>query len=333
MIGSLLSAISGLPISLYRTFVVEQSYGFNKQTIGFYAKDRLMKYVVMQTILAVIISATLYIVQHSGQYVWLYLWFFSFVVTLVLMTIYPDLIAPLFDSFKPLPDGRLKTSIERLAKSIDFPLKQIYVIEGSKRSAHSNAYFFGFYKNKRIVLFDTLFQDFHRSDNKRHKEGKGFVTTGHHRRVGCSDDEIVSIVAHELGHWYLNHALKYVVIAETILLVYFTLFSQLFQNEILFNAFGFDDNRPVIIAVYLIFRFVLWPMNELLWFAVMCFSRHFESGADAFEKRLKPGAHNRTAIIRLFMDNLGSPVRDPLYESWYDSHPTLLQRLKAFKSE
>ncbi|CAG2114636.1 unnamed protein product [Medioppia subpectinata] len=332
-IGSLLSTIADLPISLYRTFVVEQKYGFNKQTIGFYAKDRLMKFVVMQTIVGAVIGAAVYIIQNGGQYFGVYLWLYSFAVTLFLMTIYPDLIAPLFDSFTPLPDGQLKTSIERLAESIDFPLKKIYVIKGSKRSAHSNAYFFGIYKNKQIVLYDTLFRDFH--TNKRQKGTKSADTSesSSHQKMGCTDEEIVSIMAHELGHWYLSHALKYLAVAETVLLVYITLYSMLYQNEVLFSAFGFEDKRPVFVGLYLMFRFVFWPLNDLLWFAFMCLSRRFESGADAFEKSMKKGPHMRSSLIRLFMDNLGSPVNDNLYSAWNHSHPTLLQRLKAFKTD
>ena len=116
----------------------------------------------MQAILAPILSAAVWIVKVGGDYFFLYLWLFCFLVTILLMTVYADWIAPLFDKFTPLPEGQLRTEIEKLAASIDFPLKKLFVVEGSKRSSHSNAYFYGFHKNKRIVLFDTLIEDFHK---------------------------------------------------------------------------------------------------------------------------------------------------------------------------
>jgi STE24 endopeptidase len=125
----------------------------------------------MQAIIAPILSAAIYIVKIGGDYFFIYLWAFCFVVTLLLMTVYADYIAPLFDKFTPLPEGELKDSIEKLAASIDFPLKKLFVVEGSKRSSHSNAYFYGFHKNKRIVLFDTLIEDFHKKKEEEEQNG------------------------------------------------------------------------------------------------------------------------------------------------------------------
>ena len=327
-IGHLAAILADLPISLYWNFIVEQKHGFNTQTIGFYAKDRLKKFVVMQALLAPIICAGIHIIQTTGHFFFLYLWIFSLVVTLLLITVYPDLIAPLFDSFTPLPEGQLKKDIEKMAADIGFPLKKIYVVEGSKRSSHSNAYFFGFYKNKRIVLFDTLFEDYYKQ-NKAVGHNSGSAQKSKHQRIGCTNDEILAVLAHELGHWYLSHAMKYVVIAQTILLVYFWFYSNLYQNTVLYKAFGFSYVSPVFIGVFLTFRFVFWPLNELLSFAVMCFSRHFEYGSDSFAKKLKRGPDLRKSLIKLYRDNLGFPVYDWLYSHWNHSHPTLLQRLKS----
>lgn len=166
LVGSAISTLVDLPWSVYNTFVIEQRHGFNKQTPGFYVKDKLKKFIVMQAISAPIIAVAIYIIQIGGDYFFIYLWLFCFVITLLLMTVYADYIAPLFDKFTPLSEGELRTNIETLAASINFPLTKIYVVEGSKRSSHSNAYFYGFYKNKRIVLFDTLIEDFHKSKVK-----------------------------------------------------------------------------------------------------------------------------------------------------------------------
>lgn len=207
VIGSLITEVINLPWSVYSNFVIEERHGFNKYTPQFYAIDKVKKFFVSQLIMAPIIAATVYIIRAGGPYFFFYLWVFVFFVVIALMTIYPDFIAPLFDTFTPLPEGELRTKIEELASSIDFPLKKLYVVEGSKRSSHSNAYFYGFYKNKRIVLFDTLIQGYK-------KEGQENNKTSADKDLGCTTDEVVGVLAHELGHWKLNHVMKNLVITE-----------------------------------------------------------------------------------------------------------------------
>lgn len=160
LLATLFSALTGLPWSLYNTFVIEEKHGFNHQTLDFFMKDAIKKFVVTQCILLPVSSLLLYIIKIGGDYFFIYAWLFTLVVSLVLVTIYADYIAPLFDKFTPLPEGKLKQEIEVMAKNIDFPLTKVYVVEGSKRSSHSNAYFYGFFKNKRIVLFDTLLEEY-----------------------------------------------------------------------------------------------------------------------------------------------------------------------------
>merc|ERR1719422_1070977 len=156
---SVFSTITGLPFSIYREFVLEEKHGFNKQTPGFYAKDQVKKFVVGQVIQSPILAGIIKIVFWGGDYFFIYLWVFAVLMTLFLMTIYPDLIAPLFDKYTPMPEGELRSQIEALAASVEFPLYKLYVVMGSKRSSHSNAYFYGFFKFKRIVLFDTLLEE------------------------------------------------------------------------------------------------------------------------------------------------------------------------------
>ena len=163
---SIFSTITSLPFTIYSTFVVEENHGFNKQTAGFFAVDQVKKFVVSQAIQAPILAGVIKIVHWGGDYFFVYLWGFVVLITLFLMTIYPDLIAPLFDKYTPMPEGELKgqvietkhilpstnihtipfVQIESLAASISFPLYKLYVVEGSKRSSHSNAYFYGFFK-------------------------------------------------------------------------------------------------------------------------------------------------------------------------------------------
>nr|XP_048682010.1 CAAX prenyl protease 1 homolog isoform X4 [Caretta caretta] len=220
LLATLFSAVTGLPWSLYNTFVIEEKHGFNQQTLGFFFKDAIKKFIVTQCILLPVTSLLLYIIKIGGDYFFIYAWLFTLVVSLVLVTIYADYIAPLFDKFIPLPEGELKQAIEMMAKSIDFPLTKVYVVEGSKRSSHSNAYFYGFFKNKRIVLFDTLLEDYC-ALNKEHSEGEDgedddTKSKVKNKKQGCKNEEVLAVLGHELGHWKLGHTIKNIVISQVL---------------------------------------------------------------------------------------------------------------------
>ena len=194
---------------------MEQKHGFNKQTPAFYVKDQIKKFIVGQLIQSPILAAIIKIVYWGGDYFFVYLWLFAVGITLFLMTVYPDFIAPLFDKYVPMPDGQLRTDIENLAASVEFPLYKLFVVEGSKRSSHSNAYFYGFFKFKRIVLFDTLLEEEERKkliteEDKPEEEEK----KDEKKKTGCNNKEIVAVLGHELGHWKLNHVAKNIVIGQ-----------------------------------------------------------------------------------------------------------------------
>ncbi|XP_033118144.1 CAAX prenyl protease 1 homolog [Anneissia japonica] len=350
-LASIYSSISGLPWSIYSTFVIEQRHGFNKQTPGFYAKDQIKKFVVSQAISAPLVACLIYIIKWGGEYFFIYVWLFIFFFTLAFITVYADYIAPLFDKFTPLPEGELRSKIEELAKSISFPLYKLYVVEGSKRSSHSNAYFYGFYKNKRIVLFDTLLEGYVPSseENKQDagegndekdntKEEKKLIeeedtvedkSEDKPRGKGCSNDEVLAVLAHELGHWKLSHNLKNFFIGQVNTFLCFFIFGLLMDMQILYDAFGFYNISPTIIGLLIIFQFIFHPYNELLGFCMTKLSRHFEFQADNFAKSLKRAEFLKSALVKLHVDNLGFPVDDWLYSSWHYSHPPLLERLKA----
>ena len=169
----------------------------------FFAKDKLKKFVVMQIISLLLTSGVIWIIKNGGDnFVW-YLWIFSVFMTLVMMIVYPEVIAPLFDKYSPLPEGELKQKIEALASSVNFPLYKLFIVEGSKRSSHSNAYMYGFHKSKRIVLFDTLVKEYYKPSDDNPIENQG-----------CENDEVVAILAHELGHWKYSHAWKNFILAQ-----------------------------------------------------------------------------------------------------------------------
>ncbi|XP_052245324.1 CAAX prenyl protease 1 homolog isoform X1 [Dreissena polymorpha] len=339
------STITSMPFTVYSTFVIEERHGFNKQTPGFFVKDQIKKFFVSLAIGMPIVALLIYIIQIGGDYFFIYVWVFLLVVSLLMITIYADYIAPLFDKFAPLPEGELRTKIEELAKSIDFPLTKLYVVEGSKRSSHSNAYFYGFFKNKRIVLFDTLLADYSpvNADKKEGESSKletkvgdsGEATkveenTKGHKKTGCNNEEILAVLSHELGHWKLGHILKNLVISQVNSFLCFAAFGLLIDQQVLYSAFGFDT-RPTIIGLIIIFQYVFSPYNEILSFCVTVLSRMFEFQADAFAKSLQHSSNLKTALIKLNKDNLGFPVNDWLYSTWHFSHPPLLERLRALE--
>ncbi|XP_035757119.1 CAAX prenyl protease 1 homolog isoform X1 [Egretta garzetta] len=335
LLATLFSAVTGLPWSLYNTFVIEEKHGFNQQTLGFFFKDAIKKFIVTQCILLPVTSLLLYIIKIGGDYFFIYAWLFTLVVSLVLVTIYADYIAPLFDKFIPLPEGELKEQIETMAKSIDFPLTKVYVVEGSKRSSHSNAYFYGFFKNKRIVLFDTLLEDYS-ALNKEPAEGEDgeneeTKSKTKNKKQGCKNEEVLAVLGHELGHWKLGHTVKNIIISQMNSFLCFFLFAVLIGQKELFAAFGFYDTQPTLIGLMIIFQFIFSPYNEVLSFCLTVLSRRFEFQADAFAKELGKAKDLYSALIKLNKDNLGFPVSDWIFSMWHYSHPPLLERLQALK--
>lgn len=186
---NLVTTVLSIPISYYSTFVLEENFGFNKQTFRLWVTDMLKGQMLGIVLGAPIVSAILKIVQETGTSFFYYLWLFGIFVQLFAITIYPIAILPLFNKLSPLEPGTLKTGVENLASKLKFPLKELHVIDGSKRSAHSNAYFYGLPWKKHIVIYDTLIEK-------------------------SEPEEVVAVLSHELGHWSLNHTTKLFGIAQ-----------------------------------------------------------------------------------------------------------------------
>uniref|UniRef100_A0A1L8ED04 CAAX prenyl protease n=1 Tax=Haematobia irritans TaxID=7368 RepID=A0A1L8ED04_HAEIR len=324
VIIGLFGYVKELAFKIYGTFVLEERHGFNKQTPGFFVWDQI-KGLIVSNILTVLLSAAIvFIVQWGGEYFFIYLWAFAGIISLVLLTIYPIFIAPLFDKYTPLEDGELRTSIEKLAASLKFPLTKLYVVEGSKRSSHSNAYFYGLWNSKRIVLFDTLLLNKGKSDDAEIKEeDKG---------KGCTNEEVVAVLGHELGHWKLGHVTKNIVIMQINLLLIFFVFNYCFKYAPFYEALGFvPGTRPILVGLFIVLTYVMAPYNAILEYAMTMLSRRFEYQADEFAQKLGYAKLLQKALIKLNLDNLGFPVHDWLYSSWNHSHPTLLQRMHRLK--
>eukprot|EP01016_Furgasonia_blochmanni_P042519 TRINITY_DN5651_c0_g1_i6.p1 TRINITY_DN5651_c0_g1~~TRINITY_DN5651_c0_g1_i6.p1 ORF type:complete len:368 (+),score=75.57 TRINITY_DN5651_c0_g1_i6:410-1513(+) len=300
-IDSLKTRIIDLPFDLYYTFVLEEKHGYNKKTWQTFVKDEILEFLVMAVVLPPILYGFLYIIENGGPYFYIYVEFFVIIVIIVMMTLYPNVIAPLFNKFTELPESELRQKINSLAAANKFPLTRIYEMDGSKRSAHSNAYMYGFGSNKRIVLFDTLKQQ-------------------------MSNDEIVAVLAHELGHWKYNHTWKNLIntIIQTFFIFY--IYGMFMNDKAIFASFGFA-NKSIFIGIML-FTTIYSPVLFVMKCVTLKLSRTFEFQADEFAVLQNYGTLLKSGLINLFKENKGTLIPDPLYAQFHYSHPGLLERVK-----
>ncbi|KAF8950141.1 hypothetical protein BGZ52_003537 [Haplosporangium bisporale] len=300
---SVISTILSLPSSLYSTFVIEERHGFNKQTLKLFFSDLIKGYLLGGAIGMPVLAGFLKIIKISGENFYFYIWLFMVAFQLLMVSIYPTFIQPLFNTVEPLAEGELRTMIEALANRIHFPLTKLFVIDGSKRSGHSNAYFYGFFKNKRIVLFDTLLEH-------------------------SNNDEICAVLAHELGHWACNHTLKMLAFGQVQLFAVFYLFSQFINNEDMYTSFGFMDSTPTFIG-FILFQYLYSPVESVISFITNMISRRYEFQADAFARDLGYAGSLASGLIKLQLKNLGTMNPDWLHSMYHRSHPELVERLNA----
>jgi len=299
--------ITSLPFELYSTFQIERKHGFNKQTIGLFVTDKIKGLGLMAVIGGPFTALLLKIIKIGGDSFYIYVWAFTFVFSLFMMTVYPVLIMPLFNKYEKLPEGDLKDEIFALAGRLEFPLTNLFMMDGSKRSSHSNAFMFGFFKNKRIVLFDTLMQQVH-------------------------DSEILAILGHELGHWKMGHTVTNFVISQLYMGAAFYSFSLCYNSHELYRAFGFnDDSRqvPTIIALLVFFGTVWEPIDKAISYGMTVHSRKCEFEADEFSVNLGMSQKLQSGLCKIHLENLGAMCPDPWYSTYHYSHPPLVERLSA----
>ncbi|KAK4219222.1 CAAX prenyl protease 1 [Rhypophila decipiens] len=292
-----------LPTNIYHHFVLEEKFGFNKQTPKLFVTDLIKSNLLAVVFVPPILSAFLAIIKKTGDQFFFYLWAFGAALQVFMITIYPVAILPLFNKLSPLQEGKLKTSIEALAGKLKFPLSELHVIDGSKRSAHSNAYFFGMPWKKHIVLFDTLIEK-------------------------SETEEVVAVLAHELGHWKLGHTSRLFMISQAHFFYIFSLFSVFVNNKSLYADFGFTKTHPIIIG-FLLFSDVLGPMDTVIKLLMNILSRKYEFQADAFANNLGYNAELARSLIKLQIQNLSTMEADWMFASYHFSHPILSERLKA----
>ena len=305
----LLTSLVDLPMSLYQTFVIEQRYGFNKMTWKVWFID-LFKGVALGLVLGLpLILAILWLMGEAGRLWWLYAWLLLAGFQLFMMWIAPTFVMPLFNQFQPLQDESLKTRVTDLLERCGFAVKGLFVMDGSKRSAHSNAFFTGFGTTKRIVFFDTLLEQ-------------------------LKPQEMEAVLAHELGHFKHRHVLKRLLTSLIFSLVGFALLGWLVSHTWFYSGLGVQPNlaSPNDALALLLFMLAI-PVFTFFTspFMVMA-SRQYEFEADAYAVAQTSGKDLSNALIKLYQDNASTLTPDALYVKFYYSHPPASERLARLSS-
>ncbi len=301
----LISDILSIPFQLYSTFVIEEKYGFNKTTVKTFIIDKLKGYALGSIIGGALVAVLIYLVNSIGPNFWI--WFGLIAATFILFInmFYTSLLLPLFNKLTPLSDGELKTAIEQFSKKVNFPLDNIFVMDGSKRSAKANAFFSGIGKKKKIVLYDTLI-------------------TNH------TTEELVAVLAHEVGHFKKKHIIWSYLIS--IVQVFFVLFvlSKMIFNQNLSIALG--GSVQAIHLNLIAFGILFSPISGITGLLMSMLSRKNEFEADAYAKETFDGNALAFALKKLSVNTLSNLYPHPAYVFFHYSHPPLLQRLDALKS-
>lgn len=298
-----------IPFSLYSHFVVEEKHGFNKMTMSLFITDMCKSELLSYAFGAALIPALIWLVKSTGQMFYLYVWAFCQALIFAFMWIYPNFIQPLFNKFETLKDEELKKKIEDLASEHNFPLTKLFQIDGSTRSSHSNAYFFGFWKYKRIVLYDTL--------------------------LHLKHADILAILCHELGHWKFNHTTCNLVISSAHIFVLFWLFGQVMYSSVsgeIIRQFGYGNANAVMVAL-MIFTMLFEPTENVLKLLMTMLSRHFEFQADSFAMTNGRSLELQSGLKQIHEENKGDLNPDPWYSWYHFSHPPLVERLRALHSQ
>lgn len=301
------TTISGaidLPFEYYKQFVLEAKFGFNKMTLGLFIADMVKGVLLGAAIGLPLIWVMLTLMEKAGDLWWFYAWIVWSGFQLLMLVLYPTVIAPLFNKFTPLADDSLRTRIENLMKRVGFASSGLFVMDGSKRSAHGNAYFSGFGAAKRIVFFDTLLSR-------------------------LAPQEIEAVLAHELGHFKLKHIVKRIVVMFAVSLGFLALLGYLKTQTWFYTGLGVNpmlgaSNDAMALILFMlvlpVFTFLFSPLNSIT-------SRKHEFEADAFAAQYTNAQDLVTALVKLYEDNASTLTPDPLHSAFYDSHPPATVRI------
>ena len=298
-------AAVGLPLTVYRTFVVEERFGFNRMTLGLFVAD-LAKHAVIGLALGVpLLIVVLWLMGRAGDGWWLYVWAVWVAFSLAMMMVYPAFIMPLFNKFTPVAEGELAARVAALLGRTGFKSSGLYMMDGSKRSSHGNAFFTGFGAAKRIVLFDTLVNR-------------------------LQPQEVEPVLAHELGHYKLHHIAKGMALTFGVSFAVLALLGQLIDKPWFYQGLGVaTPSHAAALALFLLilpeFLFFLRPLTSL-------YSRRREFEADAYATRHASTAELVRALVKLYHDNAATLTPDPLHSAFYDSHPPAATRIARLRT-
>ncbi|MCK4704495.1 MAG: M48 family metallopeptidase [Gammaproteobacteria bacterium] len=301
----LISSALDLPFSIYTTFVIEEKFGFNKTTVKTFIIDIFKGSALGLAIGVPLLFAILWLMEQMGELWWIYTWALLSGFSILMMWIYPTWIAPIFNKFEPLEEGDTLNRIKGLLERCGFNSDGVFVIDGSKRSSHGNAYFSGFGRNKRIVFYDTLLKM-------------------------LSDDELEAVLAHELGHFKKKHIIKSILISFATTLVGLAILAWLMKNQWFYNGLGVSTQSTYMALLLFtmispVFTFALSPIMSL-------FSRKNEFEADAFAAEQTNAQHLIKALVGLYRENASTLTPDPMYSAFYDSHPPAPVRIAHLNS-
>jgi len=295
-----LSSLIDLPFNYYKTFNIDEAFGFNRMTKKLFFSD-LYKQMLLGLCLGLpILFVALWMLQNAGAYWWIYLWAVWSVFNLLILAIYPTWIAPFFNKFLPLKDKILKSKIIALLKKCGFKSQGLFVMDGSARSNHGNAYFTGFGKNKRIVFFDTLLER-------------------------LNHNEIEAVLAHELGHFHHNHVKKRIVMMFVVSFIGLGILGYLKDQLWFYQGLGITEpsNGNALLLFMLVGPTFIFFIRPIMAF----YSRQNEFEADRYAKMHSSAKHLKESLVKLYRDNASTLTPDPLYSAFYDSHPPALQRI------
>lgn len=302
---ALIGTVIELPVSIYRTFVIEEQFGFNKITARVFIAD-LVKGLLVSLIIGIpMVLLILWVMESMGSYWWLYAWLIWAAFSLFLVWAYPSFISPLFNKFKPLENGEVMQRLEALLARTGFRSKGVFVMDGSKRSTHGNAYFSGIGKNKRIVFFDTLLST-------------------------LAPDEVEAVLAHELGHFKLNHIKKRIALSLLFSLAGLALLGWLMKQAWFFGGLGVSvPSTYMALALFMLAgpAFTVF-LNPLFSWG----SRKHEFEADAYAAQQADSNKLITALVKMYKENARTLTPDPLHSIFYDSHPPAPVRIAHLQS-
>ncbi|KRH93983.1 Metalloprotease [Pseudoloma neurophilia] len=299
-LNSLFDTIFHLPFSVYSTFVIEEKWGFNKTTAYVFITDLIKGFLLMSLIMPIIFTIIYQIIQYFVTF-YLYVSLFLFVFQIAMAIIYPILIMPMFNKFEEMQDGSLKEKVVELTKKVKFAYSNIFVMDGSKRSGHSNAFFIGLFGERRIVFFDTLLEQ-------------------------TEENETVAILAHELGHWYYMHTWRGILFSSLYQAVSFYFFEIAVKNKN-FSISLFGTEKVPLLLKLIYFSMVSSMIAPLMVLLANMFSRYNERQADLFAIQNGYAEDLAKGLIALYAENRAPLETDWMYSTYYHSHPTLNERI------